>query len=433
MTADQDAAAAHAAEAVLGAILLAPHSLTDLLDVLDASSFYDQRHAAIWRAFEAIHERSGDLDVVTVEAALADAGELGRAGGDEYLLTLATETPTTSNVKRYAAIVAANARRRRLVALGAEVQQDATRTADVDASLAKAEAALLGLTDTRGSTAAPIREHLAAMLDHLAGGETRGVSTGLVDLDDLLRGLHPGNFILVGARPAMGKTALAVGIAGHVALVERKPVLFASLEMAPLEVACRFVAHDARVDLQRTMLGQINDNEVARFGAAVERIGAADLWIDDNPRLTVGTLAARAKQMIGRHGELGLIVVDYLQLMSGRSNAENRQVEVSEISRALKVLARELEVPVLAMAQLNRLIEQRTDKRPQLADLRESGSLEQDADVVLFLHRAEVYDESDPGLAEVIVAKHRNGPTGTVRCVWLSHCARFVDGAPRSA
>jgi replicative DNA helicase len=259
-----------------------------------------------------------------------------------------------------------------------------------------------------------------------------GVPTGYSDLDDLLLGLQPSTLNVVAARPAAGKTAFALGAAANVAMVANRPVIFFSMEMGTLELTKRLLAAEARVDARKLQTGQINEAEWTRLSHGVGRLAEAPLFIDDNPHCTVMEMRAKARRMKARNGDLGLIVVDYLQLMqpSGK-RGENRQVEVAEISRGLKILARELECPVVALSQLNRQLEYRADKRPMLADLRESGSLEQDADVVVFLYRDEIYNpESDQrGTAEIIVAKHRNGPTGMTRLAFLEHLTKFADMA----
>jgi replicative DNA helicase len=263
------------------------------------------------------------------------------------------------------------------------------------------------------------------------GESITGVPTGYLDLDERLSGLQPNNLVIVGARPAMGKTSFALGLAAHAALEARVPVLFFSVEMSHAEITQRLICAEARVDATRLRNGRLHESDWPKISHAVGRLGDAPIYVDDNPNLTVMEVRAKARRLKSRLGELGVIVVDYLQLMSGRSSAENRQVEVSEISRGLKILARELEVPVVALSQLSRNLEMRADKRPVLADLRESGSLEQDADVVMFLYRDEIYnpDSPDKGTAEVIVSKHRNGPTGITQLAFVDHYTRFASMA----
>ena len=260
-------------------------------------------------------------------------------------------------------------------------------------------------------------------------GRITGTATGYTDVDHILLGLQPSSLTIVGARPSIGKTSFALGILTHVGAVLRRPALLFSLEMSHLELSQRMLASEARVDAQRMRTGQLGDADWQKVSRAITRLAEATIFVDDNPHLTVMDVRARARRVKKQHGDLGVVVVDYLQLMSSRTRAENRQVEVAEMSRGLKILARELECPVVALSQLSRNLEQRADKRPMLSDLRESGSLEQDADVVLFLYREEAYDADAPvekrGLAEVLVSKHRNGPTGHANLAFLAQYARF--------
>jgi replicative DNA helicase len=285
-------------------------------------------------------------------------------------------------------------------------------------------------------TMAPLRDLLSANLDRLEalyerGESITGVPSGYLDLDEQLSGLQPSSLVVVGARPAMGKTSFALGIAANAALEAQRPVLLFSLEMGHLEITQRLLCSEARVDATRMRNGRLQDSDWAKINNAIGKLADAPIYIDDNPNITVMEIRAKARRLKSRVGDLGLIVVDYLQLMTGRNSAENRQVEVAEISRGLKILARELEVPVIALSQLSRNLEARADKRPMLADLRESGSIEQDADVVMFIYRDEIYNQesADRGVAEIIVAKHRNGPTGTCRLAFLPNYTKFANMA----
>jgi len=304
-----------------------------------------------------------------------------------------------------------------------------------------AEQKMLEIADRRSADSlASLDSLLVSSMDRIeelaARDETMtGTATGYVDLDKILAGLQPASLSIVGARPAMGKTSFALGMLTHVGANLRKPALLFSLEMSHLELTQRLLASEARVDAQKMRTGALSDPEWRKMSDAVTRLAEAPIYIDDNPHLTIMDIRARARRLRKQHGELGLIMIDYLQLMSSRTNAENRQVEVAEMSRGLKILARELNCPVVALSQLSRGLEARQDKRPMLSDLRESGSLEQDADVVLFLYREEAYDQEAPpdrrGMAEVIVAKHRNGPTGTAQLAFLSQYARFDNMGQR--
>jgi replicative DNA helicase len=263
-------------------------------------------------------------------------------------------------------------------------------------------------------------------------GAITGVPTGYVDLDQQLLGLQPSNLVILAARPGAGKTAFMLGAAANVAMESRRPVLFFSMEMGSVELTKRMLSAEARVDARKLQTGNLTDGDWSRLNPAISHLGEAPLFLDDNPHCTVMEMRAKARRIKARYGDLGLIVVDYLQLMSSPRRAENRQVEVSELSRGLKILARELECPVLVGSQLNRQLEYRQDKRPMLADLRESGSIEQDADVVMFIYRDDVYnpESEQKGVAEIIVAKHRNGATGTARLAFLDHIVKFANMAP---
>ncbi len=304
---------------------------------------------------------------------------------------------------------------------------------DVTEAVDRAEAMVFDVAQRRSAdTISPLQELLSRSLDRLeelyGRGETiTGVPSGFHDLDEHLAGLQPSNLVVVGARPSMGKTAFALGIAANAAILGT-PVLFFSLEMSHLEIAQRVLCAEARVDASRMRNGRLLEGDWPKISHAIGRLGNAPLHIDDNPNVTVMDIRAKARRMKSREG-LGMVVVDYLQLMTGRHGAENRQVEISEISRGLKILARELEIPVVALSQLSRSLESRADKRPMLADLRESGAIEQDADVVMFIYRDEVYNQesTDRGAAEIIIAKHRNGPTGIVQLAFVGNYARFAN------
>jgi len=308
---------------------------------------------------------------------------------------------------------------------------------DVIAAVDDAESMVFQIAQGRVSDSmAYVHELLGETLDDIEklyerGDAITGTPTGFTDLDRITAGLQPNNLVVVGARPAMGKTSFALGMALHAAMTAQRPVLFFSLEMSKLEITKRMLCSEARVDATAIRNGKLKDEDWSKLAQAMGRIGDAKLWIDDDPNITVMDIRAKARRLKSKEGDLGLVIVDYLQLMTGRGSAENRQVEVSEISRGLKILARELECPVIALSQLSRGLEQRTDKRPMLADLRESGAIEQDADVVMFLYRDEVYhaDSADIGQAEVLIAKHRSGPTGVVRLAWLPHHTRFANMA----
>jgi replicative DNA helicase len=392
----------------------------------------------VFDAITTLYSRGEPADPVTVADELSRAGLLEPVGGLAKLISLQADTPATTNAARYARIVEEHALLRRLIAVAGEIAELGYSVPDdVAAAVDQAEALVFDVAERRVTDSLkPLQSLLVDTLDRLErlydrGEAITGVPTGYVDLDERLFGLQPSTLIIVGARPAVGKTAFALGMAAHAAMDAHVPTLIFSLEMSHDELTQRLLVSESRVDASRIRNGRLADSDWPKVSQAIARLGDAPLFIDDNPNLTVMEMRAKARRLKAREGRLGLIVVDYLQLMSSRVTVENRQIEVSSISRGLKILARELEVPVVALSQLSRNLEMRADKRPQLADLRESGSLEQDADVVLFLYRDEIYnpDSPDRGSAEVIVAKHRNGPTGKCQLAFLDHYTRFANMA----
>ena len=427
-----------AEESLLGAMLLKQSAISESVQSVNTGDFYKPAHAHIYDAISTLYAAGEPVDPVTVAAELKRAGLLDAIGGPAVLLSIQARTPAVSNAAHYAKIVEENALLRKLVQTASDIAElgyapldDVTKTLDY------AESMMYDVAQRRVSdTMVELRDLLDASLDRLEalyerGEAITGTPSGYTDLDVLTAGLQPNALIVVGARPAMGKTSFALGAAANAALRSHKPVLFFSLEMGHLELTQRILGSEGRIDANRLRNGQLNEQDWSKISRAMGRLGEAPLWIDDNPNLTIVEIRAKARRLKSRVGELGLIVVDYLQLMSGRANAESRQVEISEISRGLKILARELECPVMALSQLSRALEARADKRPMLADLRESGSLEQDADVVMFLYRDEVYNRESPdkGLAEVIIAKHRSGPTGVVRLVFNGAYTRYDNAA----
>ncbi|MGQ0616204.1 MAG: replicative DNA helicase [Acidimicrobiia bacterium] len=425
-----------AEESLLGAMLLSKDAIASAVELVGPDDFYKPAHGHVYEAVTSLWAAGQPADPVTVADELRRADLLDAIGGPPTLVGLQANVPATSSAGRYARIVEEHALLRRLIWAAGEMAEKAySLPDDVTKAVDEAESLVFAVAQRRiTDTTAPIGQLLDLTLDRLEelyerGEAITGVPTGYVDLDELMSGMQPSSLIVVGARPAMGKTSFALGLATHAALEAARPVLVFSLEMSQSEVTQRVLCSEARVDATRVRNGRLADADWAKLHHAVGRLAEAPLYIDDNPNITVMDIRAKARRLKSRVGDLGAVVIDYVQLMTGRSRAENRQVEVSEISRSLKILARELETPVIALAQLNRGLEQRADKRPMLADLRESGSLEQDADVVLFLYRDEVYNPETPdrGLAEVIVAKHRSGPTGRVRLAWLDRYTRFAN------
>jgi replicative DNA helicase len=399
-----------------------------------ADHFYRPANAHVFDAISGLYASGDPADPVTVSAELERMGVLDMVGGLDGLITLQVNTPATSNAAKYAQIVAERYTLRRLIETANQIADlGFSRPDDVTRAVDEAENMMFQVAQGRvADTMSEIKVLLDATLDRLEQlyenkGGLVGTPTGFLDLDELLSGLQPNALYIVGARPAMGKTAFALNVAAHAAVRGQQPVLVFSLEMGHLELTQRMLCSEANVDAKNMRDGKLKEEDWTRISNGIGRLAEAPLWIDDNPNLTVMEIRAKARRLKSKAGGLGLIVVDYLQLMTGRSGAESRQVEVAEISRGLKILARELQCPVLGLSQLSRTLEMRQDKRPMLADLRESGAIEQDADVVMFLYRDEVYNpggESE-GIAEVIVAKHRNGPTGTVQLGFVPRYTSF--------
>jgi replicative DNA helicase len=419
-------------------MLLSRDAIAAAVEACSADDFYKPAHGHVFEAITSLYGQGEPVDPVTVADELRRAELLDAIGGPATLISLQANTPATANAGRYARIVEEHALLRRLIGVAGEIaEMGYSLPDDVTAAIDRAESMVFEVAERRVTdTLRPLHDLLADSLDRLEalyerGESITGVPTGFLDLDERLSGLQKSALVIVGARPAMGKTAFALGVAAHAAMEAQVPVLFFSLEMSHSELTQRLLCSEARVDSSRVRNGKLVESDWPKISHAIGRLGEAPLYIDDNPNLTVMEVRAKARRLKSRLGQLGLVVIDYLQLMSGRSHAENRQVEVSEISRGLKILARELECPVVALSQLSRGLEMRSDKRPMLADLRESGSLEQDADVVMFLYRDEVYNPESPdrGTAEIIVSKHRNGPTGVTQLAFLDHYTRFANMA----
>jgi len=427
-----------AEESLIGAMLLSRDAIAAGVECCTAEDFYKPAHGRIFEAVLSLYAKGQPADPVTVGEELRRTGMLDAVGDQSVLISLQLSTPSTANAAHYARIVEEHALLRRLVSVAGEIAElGYSVPTDVTSVVDRAEAMVFEVAQRRiVDTTSSLRDLLAEALDHLeqvvdAPGTVTGVPTGFIDLDSQLAGLQKANLVVVGARPSMGKTSFALGIVTHAAVHAQVPVLLFSLEMSHLELTQRMLCSEAQVDASRMRTGHVLEADWPKISSAIGRLGEAPVFIDDNPRVTVMDIRAKARRMKAKEG-LGLVVIDYLQLMTGHSGRfENRQVEVSEISRGLKVLARELEVPVLALSQLSRNLEMRQDKRPVLADLRESGSIEQDSDVVVFIYRDEVYnaDSPDRGTAEIIVAKHRNGPTGVSQLAFLPHYTRFANVA----
>lgn len=419
---------------LLGAMLLSRDAIADALEILTPDDFYKPAHSHIFEEIAALDSAGDPADIATVAERLTRAGLLQAVGGPAYLLELQGSTPATSNASRYARTVAELAQLRRIIGAAGEIAElGYSLPDDVEAAVDRAQQLVHDVAERSFTTEGPswnqsITDFLDELERRMNGDGISGVPSGFIDLDEITTGFRPGQLILIGARPGMGKTSLALGIAMHAAK-EGHHSLFFSLEMSRLELMERAMAGEARVDLARLRHGTVVEKDWPRLHEAMGRLADLPLHIEDDPTATVGRIRSVCRRYRRKHGRLDLVVVDYLGLMTPQQKGENRQNDVAEMSRGLKVLARELDVPVIALSQLSRNLEVRADKRPILSDLRDSGALEQDSDVVLFAYRDEVYkpDSADRGTAEVIVAKHRNGPTGVVRLAFLDRYTRFAN------
>ena len=427
-----------AEQCVLGAMMLSKDAIADVVETIRETDFYRPAHQVVFETIIDLYGRGEPADPVTVSADLMRKGELPRVGGAPYLHTLIASVPTAANAGYYAKIVRERAILRRLVEAGTRIVQMGYTTdgADVDEVVDRAQAAVYDVTDKRTSEDyVRLEDVMQETLDEIEaigarGDELSGVPTGFADLDRLTNGLHPGQMIIIAARPAVGKSTMGLDICRAASIKNGQTSAIFSLEMSRSEITMRLLSAEARVPLHHMRTGKLTEEDWARLARRMGEVAEAPLFIDDSPNLTMMEIRAKARRLKQRH-DLKLIVVDYLQLMSPHKRAESRQQEVSEMSRALKLLAKELEVPVIAISQLNRGAEQRTDKKPQIADLRESGSLEQDADMVILLYREDIVEKESPraGEADFIVAKHRNGPTATITVAFQGHYSRFVDMA----
>jgi len=428
-----------AEQSVLGGMLLSKDAIADVLEVLRPSDFYRPAHQAIYDAVLDLYSRGEPADPITISAELERRGELARVGGAPYLHTLIATVPTAANAAYYAQIVAEKAVLRRLVEAGTRIVQYGYGAADaqgdaVDEVVDRAQAAIFEVTERRTSEDyVALEELLQPTMDEIDaiasdGGISRGVPTGFTDLDEVTNGLHPGQMIIVAARPGIGKSTLGLDFCRSASIKHGMTSVIFSLEMSRTEIVMRMLSAEARIRLQDMRSGRMSDDDWTRLARRMSEISQAPLFIDDSPNMTMMEIRAKARRLKQRH-DLKLIVLDYMQLMTSGKKVESRQQEVSEFSRQLKLLAKELEVPLVAISQLNRGPEQRTDKRPMLADLRESGALEQDADIVLLINRPDATERDDPraGEADLILAKHRAGPTTTVTVAHQLHYSRFAD------
>ncbi|WP_328537843.1 replicative DNA helicase [Streptomyces sp. NBC_00344] len=428
-----------AEQSVLGGMLLSKDAIADVVEVIKGQDFYRPAHETVYQAILDLYAKGEPADPITVAAELVKRGEIKKVGGAPYLHTLVQSVPTAANAEFYAEIVHERAVLRRLVEAGTKItQMGYAADGDVDEIVNSAQAEIYAVTEQRTSEDyLPLGDIMEGALDEIEAigsrsGQMSGVPTGFTDLDSLTNGLHPGQMIVIAARPAMGKSTLALDFARACSIKAGLPSVIFSLEMGRNEIAMRLLSAEARVALHHMRSGSMTDEDWTRLARRMPDVTAAPLFIDDSPNLSMMEIRAKCRRLKQRQ-DLKLVVIDYLQLMQsgGSRRPESRQQEVSDMSRNLKLLAKELEVPVIALSQLNRGPEQRTDKKPMVSDLRESGSIEQDADMVILLHREDAYEKESPraGEADLIVAKHRNGPTATITVAFQGHYSRFVDMA----
>ncbi|MCQ8104857.1 replicative DNA helicase [Methylomonas sp. SURF-2] len=430
-----------AEQSVLGGLMLDNQTWDSVADKVVESDFYRRDHQLIFRAIAQLAEKQDPFDVVTLSEVLESTGELKDVGGLAYLGMLAKDTPSAANIVAYANIVRDRSVLRQLIHVGTEISDSAFSTEGRETAdlLENAERKVFEIAEQRQRGQggfAPIKSLLAKAVDKIEmlyeqDGDITGASTGFTDLDEKTSGLQPADLIIVAGRPSMGKTTIAMNMAENVALKSGMPVAVFSMEMPGEALAMRMMSSLGRIDQHKVRTGKLDDDDWPRLTSAINLLAETKLFIDDTPALTPTEVRSRARRLTREHGQLGLIVLDYLQLMQSPSSGDNRVQQISDISRGLKALAKEMNVPVIALSQLNRNLEQRPNKRPVMSDLRESGAIEQDADLIIFVYRDEVYNEDSPdkGIAEVIIGKQRNGPLGTVRLTFLGQYTRFENFA----
>ncbi|MEZ5544595.1 MAG: replicative DNA helicase [Lysobacteraceae bacterium] len=434
-----------AEQSVLGGLMLSSEAWAQVSDKLTEEDFYRHDHRLIFRAIGQLAEDNQPCDAVTLGDWFQNNGLSEQVGGSDYVIELATTTPSAANIAAYAEIVREKAILRRLIEAGTKLVNDAFQPEgrssrevleEAEKSVFRiAEAGARGRSGPQAVNTA-VTEAVRMLTDrYMNKNAITGLPTGFIDFDEMTAGLQPSDLVIVAARPAMGKTSLALNMAEHASLKTGKAVAVFSMEMSASQLAFRLISSLGRIDQSHLKTGQLEDEDWPRVTSAVSLLTQTRIFIDDTPGLSPGDLRSRARRLAREHGGLGLIVIDYLQLMQVPGNKENRATEISEISRSLKALAKELNVPVIALSQLNRSLESRTDKRPVMADLRESGAIEQDADMIVFIYRDEYYNKEnspDKGLAEIIIGKHRNGPTGTIKLVFNGRYTRFDNFAAQS-
>ena len=437
-----------AEQSVIGGLLLEAGALDKIIDLISEDDFYRYEHRLIYREILRLSELAKPVDVITVAEALENAGDLEKVGGLPYLGNLAQNVPTAANVRRYGEIVRERSIMRKLVEVGTEISSSAYNPTGRDAAqlLDEAERKVFEIAEagSRGKqgfmSMPPLLTAVVERIESLYGrdnnSDVTGTATGFADLDRMTSGLQAGELIIVAGRPSMGKTAFSINIAENVALDSKLPVAVFSMEMGASQLAMRMLGSVGKLNQHDLRTGRLGDDDWGRLTHALGKLNDANIFIDESAALSALEVRARSRRLHRQHGGLGLIVIDYLQLMSSNSgkSSENRATEISEISRSLKGLAKELSVPVIALSQLNRSLEQRPNKRPVMSDLRESGAIEQDADLILFIYRDEVYntDSPDKGKAEIIIGKQRNGPIGKVDLAFRGEFTRFDNLAPGS-
>lgn len=430
-----------AEQSVLGGLMLDNQTWDSVADKISSEDFYRRDHQLIFDTISQLADKQDPFDVITLSERLEANNELHNVGGLAYLGTLVKDTPSAANIVAYANIVRDRSVLRQLIHVGTEISDSAFNTEGRETAdlLENAERNVFKIAEQRQRGQGgfnPIKSLLAKAVDKIETlyeqeGDITGASTGFTDLDEKTSGLQPADLIIVAGRPSMGKTTIAMNMAENVALKSGLPVAVFSMEMPGEALAMRMMSSLGRIDQHKVRTGKLDDDDWPRLTSAINLLAETQLFIDDTPALTPTEVRSRARRLTREHGQLGLIVLDYLQLMQSPSSGDNRVQQISDISRSLKALAKELNVPVIALSQLNRNLEQRPNKRPVMSDLRESGAIEQDADLIIFVYRDEVYNEDSPdkGIAEIIIGKQRNGPLGTVRLTFLGQYTRFENFA----
>jgi replicative DNA helicase len=428
-------------QAVIGGLLIDPLAINDIVEILKPKDFYRPSHQLIYDAILELYEKSEPVDIITVSEWLKDKGQLEDVGGRTYISDLAMSVLATNNLEYYGQIIRDKSLLRSLIHAGSEIVSTAFEETDAAVAIDKAQQVVFqiaqsGLPDALTHIKDILPDSFLKIEErHQNKGSLMGVSTGFYDLDNMTSGFQKSDLLILAARPSMGKTAFCLNIVTNVALRDKKPVLVFSLEMGKEQLVQRMLCAEAELDAQRIRTGEITEQDFVKLSKSMGKLGEAPIFIDDSPGMTVMEIRAKARKLMMEYDDLGLIVIDYLQLMEGRSGKSsseaNRTQEISSISRGLKSIARELKVPVMALSQLSRAVESRTDKKPMLSDLRESGAIEQDADIVMFIYRDEYYnkDTDRPGTADIIIAKQRNGPVGEISLLFRHSITKFVNPA----